>query len=170
LPALPQSCLGSALILLQIGAADSIGRAAAIPQPNAASPLFEEIAPQHSGLEFAHRLDPEHALAYLYESGYACGGVAVGDVNGDDRPDIVLISGPDDNALFLNRGSLLFEKAAASKDLADAGHWAVSPAMVDVDNDGDLDLFVANYDWKNRLWLNDGHGHFKECAAVAGLD
>lgn len=30
----------------------------------------------------------------------------------------------------------------------------------DVDLDGDVDVFIANYIGPSRLWLNDGHGHF----------
>jgi hypothetical protein len=137
---------------------------------NVSPPLFDEIPPKHSGLDFVHRLAPEHPRAYIYESGYACGGVCIGDIDGDGKPDILLISGPDDNALFLNRGNFVFEKSVASKELADGGHWGVSAALADVDNDGDLDILVANYDGPNRLWLNNGRGQFTECGAQAGID
>ncbi len=39
----------------------------------------------------------------------------------------------------------------------------------DVDNDGDLDLFVANDAEPNYLFLNNGNGTFQEKALVAGL-
>ena len=132
-------------------------------------PLFEDVPAAKTGVSFVHRLDEGHLLAYLYNSGYACGGVALGDVNGDGRPDIFLVSGPDDNALFINQGGFNFQKSAASEVLADSGRWGVSPAMADVDGDGDLDIYVCNYDFPNRLWLNDGHGKFTECAAAAGV-
>ena len=130
--------------------------------------LFQEVKPADSGLVFAHRLVEDHPLAYLYHSGFACGGVAIGDVNGDGRPDIFLASGPDKNALFLNKGGLHFEKAAdAGVEVNDA--WAAGVAMADVDGDGDLDIYVCHYNSPNHLYLNDGKGHFTECADAAGL-
>jgi hypothetical protein len=38
----------------------------------------------------------------------------------------------------------------------------------DVDDDGDLDLYVANDGCPNFLFLNDGHGKFEECGVVRG--
>ena len=90
-------------------------------------------------------------------------------MNGDARPDIFLVSGPDENALFLNKGGLHFEK---STDPAVAGgdNWAVSAALADVDGDADLDLFVCNYDNPNQLFLNDGRGKFTEAGFAGGLE
>jgi hypothetical protein len=87
---------------------------AAVPTPAAAEALFQEVPPTVSGLNFTHRLDPNHPQAYLYHSGFACGGVCVGDVNGDRRPDVIVVSGPDTNAVFLNRGDLQFTRVEAN--------------------------------------------------------
>lgn len=132
------------------------------------APLFQELAPADTGVIFVHRLADDHPLAYLYHSGYACGGVCVGDVDGDRRPDIFLSSGPDANALFLNKGALRFEKSStAAVDVKDA--WAAGAAMADVDGDGDLDIYVCHYNAPNHLYLNDGSGRFNESAEAAGL-
>src|SRR5688500_7077967 len=87
------------------------------PSPSASSKsgaqaLFEELTPEASGIRFVHRLDPQDSHAYLYHSGYACGGVCAGDIDGDAMPDIFLVSGPDENALFVNRGGCRFERRA----------------------------------------------------------
>ena len=50
-------------------------------------PLFEELAAEATDVHFVHRLVPEHPLAFLYHSGYQCGGVCLGDVNGDNNLD-----------------------------------------------------------------------------------
>ena len=135
--------------------------------------LFEELASEETGVDFTHRLDPDHPKAYLYHSGYTCGGVCIGDVNGDGLSDIFLVSGPDDNALFINRGDFNFEKSLASYSLSGEEAWGVGASMTDVDGDGDLDIYVCNYDAPNRLYLNDGieQGQlsFTECASDAGL-
>ena len=95
--------------------------------------------------------------------------MALGDVNGDARPDLFLVSGPDDNALFLNKGDFRFE-ASPSESLAEHGVWGVGATFADIDADSDLDLFVTNYESPNRLWINDGHGNLTECGAKAGID
>ena len=39
-------------------------------------------------------------------------------------------------------------------------------AWGDVDGDGDLDLFICGLDCPNRLWINDGRGHFSDGAQL----
>jgi hypothetical protein len=50
--------------------------------------------------------------------------------------------------------------------------YGYQPIMTDVDNDGDLDVFVPNDTMPSLLWINDGHGHFTDRAfeADAALD
>ena len=47
--------------------------------------------------------------------------------------------------------------------------WATGAALVDVDGDGDLDIYQCYYDAANRLWLNDGKGRFTEVEGALGL-
>ncbi len=47
-------------------------------------------------------------------------------------------------------------------------YGAVGPSVVDYDNDGDLDLYVANYG-PNTMHRNDGGGKFIEVAADLGI-
>jgi hypothetical protein len=159
-----RSAVLSALFVTLLGSAR--------PELTAAEPVqFSELSPEQSGLNFIQRIKVEDSLAYLYNSGYACGGVAVGDVNGDGRPDLFMVSGPEDNALFLNQGGLKFVRAGAgAAALADSWTWGTGTAMADVDGDADLDIFVCNYDAPNRLWLNDGKGNFTDASAESGLD
>ena len=143
---------------------------AAAPAPGGA-PLFTELTPAQSGLDFTQKIAVEDPQSYLYNSGYACGGVAVGDVNGDGRPDVFLVSGPGDNALFLNQGGMKFAKAGSGASaLVDSWVWGCGTAMADVDSDGDLDIFVCNYDAPNKLWLNDGKGNFTDVSSDTGLN
>jgi hypothetical protein len=72
-----------------------------------------------------------------------CTGVAVGDVNNDGRPD-VLITLYGGIRLFLNRGKGHFEDVTRSAGLQ-TSHWATSAAFFDYDRDGWLDLVVAHY-------------------------
>jgi enediyne biosynthesis protein E4 len=70
-------------------------------------------------------------------------GVAVGDVNNDGKPDI-LLSQYGGIRLFLNLGGGKFADATADSGLANLS-WGVSSAFLDYDRDGWLDLVVVNY-------------------------
>ena len=41
-------------------------------------------------------------------------------------------------------------------------------SLGDVDGDGDLDAFVANFSQGNRVWLNDGSGSFTDSGQSLG--
>jgi hypothetical protein len=142
--------------------------------PSKASPgvttLFERVPASISGVVFDHKIDYTHPLKSVHHSSLACGGVAIGDVNGDQRADIFLSKGPGKNGLFLNKGDFRFVDATDASGLGVEGIWSAGCAFADVDNDGDLDLFVANYDSPNFLYINDGKGHFVESAAAAGVN
>ncbi len=72
-----------------------------------------------------------------------CMGVAIGDVNNDGRPD-VLVTEFGGVRLLLNRGQGKFEDVTSKVGLRNP-LWAVSAAFLDYDRDGWLDLVVVNY-------------------------
>ena len=72
-------------------------------------------------------------------------GVAVGDVDGDGRPDI-FISGYGKNVLYLNRpAGFLDATNAAGLMSRSPSDWATSAVFADFDGDGNLDLAVGHY-------------------------
>lgn len=96
------------------------------------------------------------------------GGAAAGDYDGDGWTDLYVtrLDGPD--ALYRNLGDGTFENRAV-----DAGLTYNLPSngagFGDVDNDGDLDLYVTTIgDYRFYLFINDGKGHFAEEAVVRG--
>jgi hypothetical protein len=70
-------------------------------------------------------------------------GIAIGDVNNDGKPDI-LITQVHGVKLLLNKGNMKFEDVAAEAGLIDL-QWGASAAFLDYDRDGWLDVFIANY-------------------------
>src|SRR4051794_31536211 len=70
-------------------------------------------------------------------------GVAIGDVDNDGRPD-VLITAYTGARLFRNEGGGKFRDITQEAGIVNP-HWGTSAAFVDFDRDGRLDLIVANY-------------------------
>ncbi|MBI1322425.1 thioredoxin [bacterium] len=71
-------------------------------------------------------------------------GAAVGDVDNDGYPDL-FVSRYGSYALYRNVGGKKFEDATAAWGLAGERDWPSSAAFADLDNDGDLDLYVCHY-------------------------
>ncbi|NJN26220.1 MAG: CRTAC1 family protein [Cyclobacteriaceae bacterium] len=91
----------------------------------------------------------------------------IGDIDNDGLIDL-LVTDLKYGALYRNRGNGLFEDITRQSGIADVfqgkGQWGAQ--FFDFDNDGDLDIFVANgtaEELKLQLPLlleNDGRGHF----------
>jgi len=93
------------------------------------------------------------------------------DVDNDGDADLYVVNGRypagEPNKLFINDGGTFSEQAKPRG--VDDPNWGLGAAFGDIDNDGDLDLFVSNYVGGNNLYLNDGKGFFTRASArIAG--
>ena len=131
---------------------------------------FQSLSPSSTGIDFVNPIDQSHPSKYLYASAVACGGVAIGDVDSDGWPDIFLTSGPGKNRLFRQASALKFEDVTEAAKLDSGDAWSAGAAMVDIDNDGDLDIYICNFDTPNHLFINNGDGTFVEQAKKFGVD
>ena len=92
--------------------------------------------------------------------------VTLGDVDGDGDLDAFVANGHTDdtgekNTIWLNDGTGHF--ADTGQRLGDPccnSNDSRAVSLGDLDNDGDLDAFVGNYNGYNAVWVNDGKGNF----------
>ncbi len=97
-------------------------------------------------------------------------GASLGDVDNDGDLDMYTGAGySDPNYLYLNDGSGYFVDAT-SESGANCTNYTRGTDFFDVDNDGDLDLIVANENRSAQLFINDGTGHFAEVTDECGIN
>jgi hypothetical protein len=75
--------------------------------------------------------------------------------------------------LFANNGNGTFTDVTDAAGVGDKS-WSWMGVWSDIDNDGDVDLYVVNGRYPagepNKLFVNNGNGRFTESAASAGVD
>jgi enediyne biosynthesis protein E4 len=106
------------------------------------------------------------------EGGAQSFGVAVGDYDNDGRLDVFVANLGSPNALFHNEESRFANRTRAA-GVGGGSTNSYSAAWADYDDDGLLDLYVANGSQTagapNLLYHNDGGGRFSEVGAGAGV-
>ncbi len=143
------------------------------PLPTRSKPTgstrFESLSVEQTGLDFAHNWQPPSDYKLKIYNSLPGGGICIGDCDGDDLPDVFLTQPNVGSRLYRNLGDFRFEDVTESSGLGDnqAGQGA---SLVDIDNDGDLDLYLCNAEEENLLFINDGNGQFTEEAAKRGLN
>lgn len=126
---------------------------------------FTRIGTKDSGVDFTNLLRPENDKKYVYNGS----GVATGDFDDDGRVDLYLTSLDGPNRLYRQDGPFHFVDVTDASGTAGPDAWSTGASFVDVDEDGDLDLYVAYLNAADRLFRNDGEGRFTDVSAAAGL-
>lgn len=138
--------------------------------------LFKEITSDFSGIIFFNKIENEKELnIFTYRNFYNGGGVAIGDINNDGLPDIYFTANQGKNKLYLNKGGFKFEDISDKANIEGNNVWSTGVVMVDINNDGFLDIYVCNAgnvkgdNLKNELFINNGDLTFTEKADAYNL-
>ena len=134
------------------------------------------IPSSYSGLNFRNDIQetPEMFL-YVYEYLYIGAGVSIGDINNDGLQDIYFSSTLGSNKLYLNEGNFHFRDITASAGVDGGAGINTGVNMVDINNDGYLDIFLCKSGYKDPslrkkvLYINNKNGTFTDQAAEYGL-
>jgi enediyne biosynthesis protein E4 len=137
--------------------------------------LFTKVEPSTSGVKFNNTIiedDTSNMVDFYYV--YNGAGVAIGDINNDDLPDLFFSGNQVSDRLYLNKGNFKFEDITAKAGIQKKG-WSTGVTMADVNADGLLDIYVCksgNFpaaERTNLLYINRGNLIFEEQASSWGL-
>ena len=132
---------------------------------------FTLMPESQTNIDFSAMVPPDHPMSRLYHSAFVSGGVSIGDLDGDGKPDIFCASGPGESRIYRQTGNFEFEDVTEKSGMGgNKDAWTIGASLVDIDNDMDLDIYLCNYDSPNQLWLNNGEGEFIEVAKLYGVD
>ncbi len=129
---------------------------------------FTDIQPI-SGITFVHQFVDDAGRTYKaahYDHGT---GIAIADIDGDERLDVYLVSQAGANGLYRNLGEGRFEDITETAGVSLTQEIGVTASFADIDNDGDPDLYVTNVRSPNRLFENLGNGKFKDISDQSGI-
>src|SRR6185369_12563831 len=139
--------------------------------------LFTKVEATDSGIDFENtNQESERSNILMYEYFYNGGGVALGDINNDGLTDIYFTSNIFSNKLYLNEGGFKFKDITIQSGTACEIGWKTGVSMVDINNDGFLDIYVcrsASPDKERRrniLLINNGDLTFTDKAKEYNLD
>ena len=143
--------------------------------------LFSLLPADRTGISFNNRIVETDSFNILTsEYIFNGGGVAVGDFNNDEKPDLFFTGNQVPNKLYLNQGEFKFEDVSTTAGIAAEDRWKTGVAIVDINNDGLSDIYVcaAMYptpeEKANMLFVNQGLNAsgvptFKEMAKQFGI-
>lgn len=169
-----------ALPLLTLAACtESTARQADAPAVD--STLFTQMPSAYTGVRFTNRIvDSQERNVFTYRNFYNGGGVAIGDLNGDQLPEVILTSNQEGPTLYLNEGQFRFRDITDDAAFRDRKPWTTGVVLADVNGDGKLDIYVSHAGdgepatRANTLWINQGNNAdsvptFKEMAREYGI-
>ncbi|MFO1055300.1 MAG: FG-GAP-like repeat-containing protein [Planctomycetota bacterium] len=130
-----------------------------------AATRFVRHSAEDCGVTAGNHLEKQHILPYVYDGA----GVATGDLDNDGLPDLYVVSQDGPNHLYRQTAPFKFEDVTEAAHVDGGDAWGTGCAIVDVDGDGLLDIYVCNLESPNLLYRNLGGMRFEECARRFGL-
>ena len=141
-------------------------------------PLFSTVDNHKTNIHFTNKIEETLYFNFInYSYIYNGAGVAVGDINNDGLQDLYFTSNQGSNKLYINKGDFKFEDITKNANVSDNDGWSTGVSMIDINNDGYLDIYVCKSGSlkshelrKNKLFINQKNNTFIESASAYGID
>lgn len=145
--------------------------------------LFTKINNADTGISFENKITVNDTLnALVSEFVYNGGGVAIADLNGDNKNDLFFTASQNDNSLYLNQGEFKFKETTKISGTGKPSnqYWSSGVTILDINRDGKQDIYICNtlngnaQYRKNFLYINKGNNKngiplFTEMAEEYGI-
>ncbi len=139
--------------------------------------LFSQVPSSHSHVDFVNRSIETVARNIAdYDYFYNGGGVAIGDLNKDDLPDLFFAGNDVPSKMYFNQGDMQFKDVTEKAGIS-GNRWSTGVSMVDVNGDGWLDIYVCNsgpdadsLSTENEMWINQQDGTFIDESVAMGIN
>ncbi|RIV51105.1 hypothetical protein D2V93_07940 [Flagellimonas taeanensis] len=141
--------------------------------PKESKPVYKEVSDQ-LGIDYVHEeedkvdFNVQRTLPHKLTQNGPC--ITKGDINGDGHEDFIIGSSSGYSPMiFFQESSGSFTSTPLFLDDKNKGHEETSIALFDLDNDGDLDMYLVSgsneFDlespyYTDRLMINNGKGNF----------
>jgi enediyne biosynthesis protein E4 len=132
--------------------------------PGKQDTMFKQVPSSRSGVVFNNVIEENDTFNIMDEQYlYNGGGVGLGDFNQDGLLDIYFAGNFEANKLYLNKGDFVFEDVTEAARVAAPDIWSSGVTVVDINNDGRLDIYVSATFRKdapertNKLFVNMGN-------------
>jgi hypothetical protein len=106
--------------------------------------VFDVLESDRTGLKFVNKLTPTDSFNlfdYMYY--YNGSGLGAGDFNNDGKIDLFFAANQSNNRIYLNEGDLKFKDITTQSKIPQDGGWSTGVSIVDINNDGWLDIYVS---------------------------
>jgi len=138
--------------------------------------LFETLDSNYTNIHFQNQIleNVEYNFINFYYI-YNGGGVGIGDINNDGKPDLYLASITGPNKMYLNKGDFKFEDITEKSGLIASSGIKTGITMVDINNDGYLDIYQCRsgrdpLKRSNHLFINNKDLTFTDRSKEYGLE
>jgi hypothetical protein len=126
--------------------------------------VFRVLTSKQTGIDFINKLTPTNQFnVFHYMYFYNGAGIAAGDFNNDGLIDLFFASNQGQNKLYLNTGNMHFKDVTEAAHLPNDNGWSTGVSVVDINNDGLLDIYVCRV---GRYEVLNSHNQFLICKGI----